>query len=512
MGYELRVRSADGTAHLATVPVSDIDDPEHDATFGGETIGLGLLSGYTPAGFKVKRTSRYVADLSILKRQIQIVKDGTVIWWGRLIKRSIDGGFWRYQCYSRLWDLYRRHYGPVAANLLTNPSFENGLTGWTTVNCSADTSDDWHQLGDYCARVAASTYDERAFIQQVVPVTTFPTLGIAYTFAAHYQLDSAGWLGSAEEDWGIVLARSDDGGATLNEDFLEVHTITEETPKDEPLRGEVELLIPAATSTHLVARLMAQGYDPGGHTRYDATSLTIPESVSTAIRGSDVYDLIGASLIHAQDKGWLGLGLAGSATGEQVIRSFQFFEGANIGESITDFSRDGVCDVDITWNGAGTEAYLHIYPDGKGTLRTDLEFTDGNNGSVAQILEWDEDGEEVSNSPRFYGSGDGSDREYGIYTDASELDGLVLESVHSAPPEARIDSLFALALQEWARAHLPVVKGRLLCRYSDFGSLTVGDTVPSTLNSVGWSGSLRVYSIDLNPQSGMVEVGVNRAA
>lgn len=91
-----------------------------------------VLNGVGNLSFSLPDGDPKLDECQIISREIQVWRNGRVIWCGPIIRASRNDGLVQFQCSDLLWYFTRRVAGKTPkTNLLTNPGFEDDeLTGW----------------------------------------------------------------------------------------------------------------------------------------------------------------------------------------------------------------------------------------------------------------------------------------------------------------------------------------------------------------------------------------------
>lgn len=483
-----------------------------------------VLNDVWQAEFHMHPLDPQAAELApsvLVEREVQIWRDGRCLFWGVPIQGRASMGRVTFSCVGLLWYYARRYFGPVQNNYLLNPDFESGLTSWTGVNTTVTVSTAWRALGSQSVKLVQASAEQDGYLYQRVQVTT-TTQEVFYAVKALCHVSGDGWVGPAFGERGLyVEQQSTPGGAAIDAaaDPPTAYSpkwepINESTQKDHsrPVRLEVGIFVPAGVTRTLEIRL----YSPGGTIHWDATALVVEESVGSQVTGDPAHTIV--ERIHnysqdaAQGKSDEDI-LLDKAAGDTttLVRIYQFFDNANVLEAMREFPAMGVLDYEIEWPPyTAAERKLMIYPATKGTHKAGSPITLGSN--VVEDFTYDVDGSAISTSARVLGQGEGADREIGIATDTSDLDGLVLESVASAPLESPIDSLQRLADEDLADSKAPVrvPEFTMPVEYVIPG-MSLGDTVPVTAD-YGWvqeTGNRRIVRIRIDCAADKASVGVN---
>lgn len=331
----------------------------------------------------------------------------------------------------------------------------------------------------------------------------------------------------AKDGWGLYLERLNPDGSTISEDSIteanslfgvRVSTavaqprafasIDFETPQDRWVRLECSVEVPADGKAYQVAVRL---FPPGGTCWWDEVTLTASDALT-------FFDMDQAAIMkglveHAQSsamaKSTLNIGTSAPSTGVKRTKIYPWSERMTILEALDDFaSLLNGAEHSIEW--AGSSRYLRVwYP------------RRGQDSSV--VLSWrdnivsfpvDVDGEATASRIIVQAQGEGSDREEGVATDTSLLDGLLLESVYSAEPEAPVSTLESQAMQGLRRYSKPVTIPSITMdpRLTDqlLQKVRVGDRCQVVID-YGWvsiNARYRVVEIDLIPHTNVMTYSI----
>lgn len=448
----------------------------------------------------------------VLKKEIQVFRDGVCIWWGVPVNARASTDWLTVGCYGLEWYYSRLLFGPLTLNYADpNSGFESGLTGWTAHACTAAADTAWKAKGVQSAKLTNATPDADAYLGRQINVSGHADQPVAYRAAAVYRINpSATWRGTAYGERGLYLGRYRNG--------------VEQTPVWEPitnlsprLGAEVFVESPEqsvdAGETHtLDLRLYAPAATGGHAISWDLVAIRIQESVSAAIGGDDVATLIGRIITYAHTKWDLMMGFSSTATGVNVFRAFQFYDAGNVWSAISDFVADGICDVGVVWNSNGTQRTFTVWPK-RGTARSIvLDLAEA--GPVAAMA-YDIDGTQTATQVRALGLGSGATREFGVAVDTTATGGAVFESTVNTPVETLVGQLDGLAKTELARTRRPVKMPKLTTHEGAgalIGVLDLGDTVTVSIDhgAVQENDVRRIVALSIDPASETLEPTVNQ--
>lgn len=440
-------------------------------------------------------------------REVQIWRNGSLVWWGPIVRPQAGLRETTWQCASLLWYFERRFMGRAdRTNLLTNGNFEAGETNWTFAGGVTHAVDTTLKVeGTKSLRLAGVTADHTGYAHQTIPAwTQYHPDGDYLTVSTWVFVPSGDYLGGAIGDLGLVAIHRNSAGATVDAQFV---TIDDATIKNKWVPLEVGIAAVKTGDT-----IQVKLYPPHGTAYFDLVTLTAMESLSfwpTA----DVATVVAGIVNYAQDRGVfthrksdLNIGVAAAATGTSVDRTYQFAEHPNVADSLLEFVRMGIIDVDIVIS-PSTRTFT-TYAPSKGSLFGTLLELDVN---VADFT-WSWDGENAASTVVILGPGDGPDRPEGVATDTAFLDGLSLEMVEQAPDDATVGELDAVAAERLEVAATPeILEVTTLPGVGIIGNLTVGDTAPVRIHH-GWihiDTVWRVARIEVDPYLDQAHLTLN---
>lgn len=513
--WEVRVldgRRGGAPVVLDTSAPADPADPHRGVVPGPYTLSRNTWGNFS---FEIGALNPRSADIPKWTREVQLWRDDGVTtsleWWGIPVRKRWTRTTLSVQCegLERYYGSPGRYWGPVMLNHLD----PDPLDGWTAGGAGTVARVTGQRLrGPETLRVSTTAADADAYAQRTIPVTTDPALGLAFTFAGWYIIDSGAWVEVPFEQRGLYV-----GGASFTAQWVPL--TNDRDHMDKPQRVEVTVLVPAGTTDTLDLRLYT-----GGVVHWGALSVTNPESVPSQVGGPgqliDVLDIISDTNSYTQHgltgafgdggKSPLNIATQGAPTGHLRDRRWYMADHANVWESWAEFTRGNLCSLNIAWAADGTSRWLQVGP-AVGPVRNDLPLTlTGSAGdTLLDCFPWDEDGEQVSTSHRELGQGEGSDREIGWARDATALDDLILESVESAPPDVPVDGLSDLAAAKLARRRHGVTLPTLTTFVRGHA---LGDRVPTTVTYGGLSVTAKLFEIvgiTTDPRSEVRTLAVN---
>jgi hypothetical protein len=449
------------------------------------------------------------AALCLPGREVQIRKDGTLLWWGPIVRPQAGLHESSWQAAGLFWYFTRRFMGRAdRINLLTNGDFEAGEGSWTFNNGITHSLDTAIKVEgtQSLELVGTATNWSRSASQTYTHTTQYHPYGDALTASVWVYVDAAAELGGVIEGRGLRVLHRDADGKVVNDPIT---PIDEDTPRDEWV--PIEVLIPAVKEDDtLDVRL----YPPNGTAYFDLATLTLMESLAFW-PSADVADIIEGIVLYAQDlapfdyghgKSDLNIDVSASATGVTVSRVYQFAEHRQVADAIQEFVRQGVVDVDIAIT--ATTRTLTTYAPRKGssygtTLELDVNLADF-------TYSWD--GESAAGAVVVLGPGDGPDRPEGGASDPAFLGGLTLEYVESAPDDVTVGELDDRAAESLIVMSDPqILEVTTLPGVGIIGDLEVGDTVPVSIDR-GWvqiDAIYRVVRIEVMPKTDQATLTLN---
>ena len=438
-----------------------------------------------------------------LTREIQIWRNGTIIFWGVPVQRTVDDHSVVWTCPGLLWYFTRLYFGPISVEHLTNPRFASSLSGWTAVGCTATRATNIRIRGPGTARLVATTSGDN-YLQQTFLVTSGVTLGLGLTFAAWYWIDPAvPFQEPAFEQRGIYIQSPNSDCPTGCWE-----PITMNAERGKPQRVQTELAVNAGVTNELVTVRL---YAPKGAIQWGACSVSKSESISADFPGgTDATEMMKRSVDYAQT-GLLksSVNILTSTPPSGVIEhiAYQFSDLPNIFDTLQSYPARGVADYEIRIT--STTRTFTTYAPRKGSLKA---YTPTVPGASVIALQHTLDGQQTATQTVRRGPGEGSSRELGVATDAAALGGLILQDIGDVSPEITIDGFDSYATVDLVRLAAAVAAPSFEVPAGDvIGVVEVGDTIPV---SIDWGAvqdvtTRRIVRMTLNPQTETVTLGVN---
>jgi len=439
-----------------------------------ELNGLGALSGTIP-------TTDPTAGLLQFGREIQIWRDGTVIWWGPIVRLEVKLWETTWQAAGLGWYFKRRFLGKAdRTNLLVDGDFESGETGWTfnNVTHSADTT---HVVeGTHALKLTGLTTEGENWAKQIythVAASFPPPVGDFLTLNAWLWVASSGYVAPALGLRGLYAEHRNAGGELLD---LQFTVLDDDTPQDQWANGtgfEVGLVNVNSGDT-IEVRL----YAPHGSCWWDLATLTAMESLSFGYAAPvDLADIIEGIVLYAQDRFGFTHGKSDllidtdcPATSILLSRTWQFVEHRNIADVLNELVNSGQLDMSFVITDTTRTLTTHCPRKGSYKSGDTLEL----DTNIAGFT-WSWDGEAAATNVVVTGPGDGPDRPEGGASDPSVFGGVTLEIVVSAPDGVTIGELDTTAAEMLRVAARPeIVEATGYPHSTLIGDLVEGDTVP----------------------------------
>lgn len=441
------------------------------------------------------------APLARFGREIQIWRDGGVLWWGPIVRPQVELWQASWGCAGLTWYFKRRFFGRAdRVNQLTNGDFESGETGWTfnSVTHSADTT---HVVeGTHALKLIGLATEGENWAKQVYTHTVqyFPT-GDLLTLDASVWVASSGYVAPALGLRGLFAERRNAGGDTLD---LQIATppLDDDFPQDQWVNVKVTIANVMENDT-IDVRL----YAPHGTCWWDLATVTLMESLSYP--DEDMTTIMGDVVDYAQDrlpafthgKSDLNIDHDTPTSGIRMARTWQFAEHRNIGDVLNELVKSGQVDTSVAIT-ATTRTYTTHTPR-KGSYKSgDTLELDVN---IATFT-WSFDGEAAATSAIELGEGDGPDRPEGGAVDPALFGGLTVEVVESAPDGTTTGELDTAAAETLRVAgHPEIIEATGYPHSPLIGELVEGDTVPViiSLGCVDIAADYRVVKWSLNPDT-----------
>lgn len=455
-------------------------------------------------------TTHADAALMLPGREVQILDGTDVVWWGPIVRPQAGLVESTWQCQGLLWYFQHRYFGTAdRTNLILNGGFEDGEDDWTFedgVSHSVETNPLYVFDGDQSLELNGGTADHTGHATQTYTHTTqYHPLGDAITVSVWVYIPSAGYLGGALDDRGLMVIHRAADDTVIGDPLIE--EIGDDTAKDTWI--QLEVVVPGV---HAGEKVEVRLYPPHGTAFWDDVTVTLMESLH--FPGNDVADIIAGIVNYAQDrtppgfthgKSDLNIDVDADSTGRFVVRTYQFSEHRNIADAIDEFVRQGI--IDIGFEYTTTTRTLRAYAPQKGTtFGTTLDLAVNLAGFT-----WSWDGDRAATEVVVLGPGDGPDRPEGGATDPAFLGGLTLEIVETAPEEVTVGELDAWAGETLAIAKAPEIL-EVTTLPGTISGVETGDTIPVVI-SHGWvdiDDDYRATRVETDPYTAQLKLTLNR--
>jgi hypothetical protein len=447
-----------------------------------------------------------VAEFRDETREIQIVRDGDVLFWGPVVRAEIDDDRGHIQCADPRWYLTRRFFGKAdRTNLLSNGDFEDGATDWTGTGLTPVVDPIRYAHGTRSIRLTGTSAGHDTYLTQTYTHDhQFSPEGDELTIAAEVWVSSADYAGDATASLGLFAERrnSDDDLVDVAGDQADDHPalINSALAKDQWVHLETTL-----TGVREGDTIKVFLYPPFGTAWWDLVTLTLHESLSfleqdmaTIIRGIISYAQGGMGFSHGKSD--LGIVVSAAPTGVTLSRTYQFDEHQNIGDALDEFTRRHG-GVDYTFDPA-SRTLTASHPQA-GTVHDELTLEYGVNLSK---FRWSHDRTQKADQVVVLGPGDGPDREEGGAS--ATPTGPTLEDVTVAPDGTTLAELDQAAAERLAVLTHPEIL-EVTCT-DIIGVLNPGDWVPVTIAPLDLdSVTYRAMTITIDPANDSVGVTLN---
>lgn len=504
------------------------------------------LNGWGEATYTIPVLDPQAADAAlILEREVQIWRDGELIWWGIPVAYRTDIAGATFTAFGLFYYFARRYFGPVYSNviepLLINGTFEAVPvnTGWTSSATppTVAASGLRRYAGSQSIKLtgggsADALYYVYQFAPLFSPVRSRPLKATLSAWCYPENITIYGY-----EDRGIEI--QDSTPSPPNQQWA---LLNAKVPMNRWSRLETSLEVPAGAVGNPTIALFAPA---AGSVSYDQVRLTYTQQTG-ALEGEDwVNDYLrrvfnygagntgggstGPGGTPGPQNAWWGaytpksfLAMhfyepslaAGSLTADM---SWNHEDGGNFYEAMSEVFKRDKADIEITWNPAGTDRGLTSFIPRKGSTKPALALELGRNITK---FSYDVDGRQTANDIRVVGRNSGDTKEVGEaggYIPPT-LSGRQFELIKSPPQEVDGQGLIDLARAELRRLGEPVIvttvtvkAAGLLDRTEVGGPLVVGDVVPVRMNHglIQEDGLRRVVKMTLDPATDELQLVYN---
>lgn len=435
--------------------------------------------------FAVDPVDPQAALIDPLEREVHVYRDGTRIFAGPIVSAAwpAESEMMRFDCEGLLAYMGMRNIdaGADRTNHLVNPQFESSpdLTGWTNVGGSASVTTSQRILGTKSAQLTAASALQDWYLYQDVAVTG-TGVGSLYTLVGWFKINPTGYVGEPIGSRGLTLSRRI--GSDIQQSGVEGGEIDGDTPRGSWQRAEVTVWVPPNSVETLQARL----YKVGGTIWWDALSLTLMESLSSAESDTDflmeqttIAERIVALLQDpTYNKSDLDITYDTPSSGIERERHYQFAEHTNGLQALLEFTElDDGFDIEITPARVFKTHYPRRGTDRSATVTLKTPRHDDDTNVNCLLRRYSFDGHQAASGVAVLGQGDGPDREEGGAEDGAAFGGLTVELVVQPRATVAIDTLDEMATEELRKRINPRILELYVYDATLVATLEVGDTV-----------------------------------
>lgn len=391
-------------------------------------------------------------------KEVQIFRNSDLRAWGPVLQRQASGGDGAVQCTGAGvdWYLNRRFVDGLIPNLVTNPDFESGATGWTANNVTFTQPTNNFVTGSKSAKLVSTSAWADTQIHQNGIVAGPNGVGVLVTASAWFFIET--FTAAAFGNLGLYIEGGPTGSANTINNYFPIDNATRRGEWQKTLG--VTLWVPPGETWDINVRL----YGPQGTIYWDDVKLVAMDSVGTAnITGSvntptDIANIMQMLVGHVQrtsaGKSWLNIGTHTETTGVTMTKHYQFVDHVQFDQAVKEFmDRDDGADYSMDYT--PTTRTWHSYANKRGTDR-----------SGAVTLKYDVASPSTSNCTTYgfsddaggcitrqtvLGEDNGPEREQGEASDATNVGGVILQDVRQAPQNSKTASLQPLADERISR-------------------------------------------------------------
>ncbi len=497
-----------------------------------------VLNHWGEATYRIPTLDPQGADAKlILEREVQIWRDGRLIFWGIPVAYRAAGDAAEFIAFGLLYYFATRYFGPVYSNAMP-PALANGTFEAATVNAGWSSSSPaptiasstLHYSGSKSIKLTGGGTASPSTLYYIYQIVTMPTARsrpLTVTLSAWCYPESVTLYGY--EDRGIEIQWN--GTSPQPQEWA---LLNANVPQNVWTRLETSLVIPASAASTCTIGLFAPA---GGSVYYDQVRFTW-EQKTGAIAGEDWVD---AYLRRIFDYGagntggggpsttWWGAttyksnlgmnfnGLTLAAGSLPVDIAWSHEDAGNIYEAMAECWKRDKADVEVRWNDLGTTRGLQPYTPRKGSYKPALALELGRN---ITRFSFDVDGRQSANDVRYIGRNSGNTKEVGQAggPTPATLGGVQFESVRTPPQEVDGQGLIDLAATGERRLRAPVIVPTITVKAAGIldstevgGPLELGDTVPVRMNYglIQENDVRRVVGMTILPATDEVELVLN---
>ncbi len=446
--------------------------------------------------------------IKVLERELQVWREGILIWWGVILKMDQDHATITVTCVGLLWYYSRRFFGPPTLQYLTNGGFEDGITGWTATGLSGGATviaGGNRARGQQAVRLVQNNVAANGYIAQTLNFVSSSPAGGFHELVLSAWADVETFTGPAFEERGLYISGSATG--YFQEEWTPLNYATPSGWQ----RYELAIQPPTGLTTAIAVR----GMGVQGTTVWDEFNLRQWGGVGSVdpVDWATILTNIATYAVTGPHKSTLNMGLNLPATGLLDSMLYGEADHANIYEAMVDLPRRRILDIDVEWAIDGLSRTLRSYAPQKGTAKN-VPLIWGEN---IQGFKYAVDGEKVATVERMLGRGEGVNREFSVKVNTSNPNMPALERVDTAPQEMTLTGMDEAAQHLLDCFSDPgstppslVVKASAI-----LGQAWPGDSVPITIQRGKLqynAASRRILSLELAPRHGegaeLVSVGL----
>lgn len=517
------------TTNMAGVPYAEIANAAIDS-ITWELNGWGEMTFRLP----VNDAQAYdeLREAYQTRREVQVWRDGRLIWWGVYLAGSSDDKTVTFTCYGLLWYFSRRFFGPVHTNSMPAIAVNGGMesspvtTGWTASGGATVTGVAQPRWSGSQAMkiVTASAAGVEHFVFQTIPVPS-PARSRPLRFVWRARLYVESVTTPHPHGFAMIVGPPSTSAALATQ-------LKADAPRNEWTYVENQYIAPAGATGNLSLVL----YAPAAGTVYWDDAVVTYDRSTGGVQGEDWSEdylrrivSYGAGISGGGGPGteWWGapinkssLAMTWSGTGGPPAGSlpaemrWDHADEACIFTAMDELTKRGIIDYEVTWPATGRSRTFTTFAPSKGTTKPGLAVEGGKN---LVAYRYDADGRARTSDVRVAGRGVGSTRETGQTGGPIVTDEPQLEAVLQPPFEVSGQPLIDLAAAEWARRKNPVATPTLTVAAADFfataagGPLGVGDTIPVRIDN-GWArldANRRVVKMTLRPATETLDLVLN---
>ena len=476
------------------------------------------LNGWGSATFRIATRDPAAPLLPVLNhtvttwREVQIWRNGTLIFWGPAIKATADAGFTTVRCVGLLWYLARRYFGPNTLQFLGDPTLESLAGNWSAVGCTATLSGAIRLLGlTSCKLEPTAGPGTDAYLASSFPFTHGGPPGSLITFdvAAWFYIDPLDWTGPALNERGLHVFSSYPGATVFDERFEKVNN---DSPRGVWTKLITKVFAPTGVTSSVAVRLYA-----ADNIYWDAASVKV-SSYAGASPAADLGDVLEAiahyGYVGGSSGASLNMAFNCAFVGKSEERMWLTEDHESIWQAVQEWPARNLSDFEVVWNAGGTTRTFTSYAPRKGAFRAGSPLNI-DSGSVNKPRTWSIDTDLTSSASQVRvigGAGTGPTREFGFVEDRTAMGDLSLHDVMSPPPNTTIGVLQEVAAAALSFRKRPVrVPSVTVAADPYLADLQLGDSFLLTTDW-GWIQGGAVYRVigkKLDPKADSLTLVLN---